>query len=174
MKPNRREFFKRSAAAGALVSIPYGWAYAKTSAARGGDKPTVAAIGVGGSRGAFNQGGAIAMRASQLGQMVAVCDVDAIHAAEFNNRFDNKLVMYGDYRQLLEREKPEIVTIGTPDHWHVPIAIAALRSRLRCVLRKAAHAHDRRGHPHSQGRQETRARCFRSARNSAAKTTTGF
>jgi len=29
---------------------------------------------------------------------------------------------------MLEKEKPQVVTIGTPDHWHVPIAIAALRS----------------------------------------------
>ena len=36
--------------------------------------------------------------------------------------------MYGDYRKMLEKEKPHIVTIGTPDHWHVPIAIAALQA----------------------------------------------
>ena len=76
----------------------------------------------------FRRAAAIAMRASKLGRMIAVCDVDVIHAAEFNAKFDNKLAMYGDYRQLLEREKPEIVTIGTPDHWHVPIAIAALQA----------------------------------------------
>lgn len=128
MTTSRREFFKRSATAGALVSIPYGWAQAKTSAPKDDDRPTVAAIGVGGSRGAFSQGTGIAMRASNLGRMLAVCDVDVIHAAEFNGKFDNKLAMYGDYRQLLEREKPNIVTIGTPDHWHVPIAIAALHA----------------------------------------------
>lgn len=128
MKSSRREFFKRSAAAGALASIPYGWAQAKTATPKSNDKPTMAAIGVGGSRGAFSQGTGIAMRASQFGRMVAVCDVDVIHAAEFNNKFDNKLAMYGDYRRLLEREKPDIVTIGTPDHWHVPIAIAALEA----------------------------------------------
>jgi predicted dehydrogenase len=60
--------------------------------------------------------------------MVAVCDVDMLHMAEFNSRFDHQLSMYTDYRQLLEREKPDIVTIGTPDHWHVPISIAALHA----------------------------------------------
>lgn len=126
MQSSRREFFKRSAAAGALASVPFG--LAKAAATKSDDKRTVAAIGVGGSRGAFNQGGAIAMRASQLGQMIAVCDVDVVHAAEFNAKFDNKLAMYGDYRKMLEREKPDIVTIGTPDHWHVPIAIAAMHA----------------------------------------------
>ncbi len=47
---------------------------------------------------------------------------------EFNAKFDNKLRCYADYREMLEQEKPQIVTIGTPDHWHVPIAIAALRA----------------------------------------------
>jgi predicted dehydrogenase len=128
MNPTRREFFKRSAAAGALVSIPYGWAYGKTASPKSGDKRTVAAIGVGGSRGAYSQGTGIAMRASQFGRVIAVCDVDAVHAAEFNHKFDDKLAMYGDYRKLLEKEKPDIVTIGTPDHWHVPIAISALNA----------------------------------------------
>jgi predicted dehydrogenase len=36
--------------------------------------------------------------------------------------------MYRDYRDLLAKEKPDVVTIGTPDHWHVPIAIAALQA----------------------------------------------
>ncbi len=128
MKPNRREFFKRTAAAGALASLPVAWAQAKRVIPKEDSRPTVAAIGVGGRHGAFSRGGEIGMQASQHGRMIAVCDVDAIHAADFSAKFDNKLATYGDYRELLEREQPHIVTIGTPDHWHVPIAIAALRA----------------------------------------------
>jgi myo-inositol 2-dehydrogenase/D-chiro-inositol 1-dehydrogenase len=128
MNTNRREFFKRSAAAGALVTVPYVFAEGAKVIPKEDGKQTVAAIGVGGSRGAFSQGGAIAKRASELGRLVAVCDVDVIHAGEFNAKFDNKLAMYGDYRKMLEREQPHIVTIGTPDHWHVPIAIAAMHA----------------------------------------------
>src|SRR5262249_36954064 len=128
MKSNRREFFKRTAAAGALASIPYSWAQAKTSIPKEDSRPTVAAIGVGGSRGAFSRGREIANEAAKLGRMIAVCDVDAVHAAEFNAKYDNKLAMYTDYRKMFEREQPHIVTIGTPDHWHVPIAITALRA----------------------------------------------
>ena len=68
------------------------------------------------------------MRASQHADMIAVCDVDDVHMAEFNAKFDKKLKLHQDYRKLLEKEKPDVVTIGTPDHWHVPIAIAALRA----------------------------------------------
>jgi predicted dehydrogenase len=127
MTTTRREFFTRTAAAGALATIPYTWSQA-ASAEQKSDKPTVAAIGVGGSRGAYKQGTAIAERASKIGRLVAVCDVDAVHAAEFNAKFENRLAMYSDYRKMLEHEKPQVVTIGTPDHWHIPVAIAALEA----------------------------------------------
>jgi predicted dehydrogenase len=128
MKTTRRGFLKRAAAAGALSSVPYVWTSRYARAQDSNSKPTVAAIGVGGSRGRYNQGGAIANRAAQLGQMIAVCDVDDRHTAEFNNRFGNKLSTYRDYRVLFAREKPDVVTIGTPDHWHVPISLAALHA----------------------------------------------
>ena len=35
---------------------------------------------------------------------------------------------YKDYRELLEKEKPEIVLVATPDHWHALQSIAALRA----------------------------------------------
>ncbi|HEX5470649.1 MAG TPA: Gfo/Idh/MocA family oxidoreductase, partial [Lacipirellulaceae bacterium] len=128
MKTNRREFLKRSAAAGALAAIPYSLAQAKKVSHRRNSELRVASIGVGGVRCAFSRGGEIGMQASRLGHTIAVCDVDDLNAANFNGKFDNKLKMYSDYRKLLEKERPQIVTIGTPDHWHVPIAISALRA----------------------------------------------
>lgn len=127
MTTTRREFLKQSAAAGALVSAPMIWTR-RSFGQDANSKPTVASIGVGGSRGRYNQGGHIARRAAKLGQMIAVCDVDDRHTAEFNADFDGKLNMYRDYRELFDKEQPDVVTIGTPDHWHVPIAITALRA----------------------------------------------
>jgi len=40
---------------------------------------------------------------------------------------DNKS-RYTDYRRLLDRNDIELVTIATPDHWHVKIAIEAMQS----------------------------------------------
>lgn len=128
MNATRRDFLKRSAAAGALVSTPYIWTSRYARAADLNSQRTIAAIGVGGSRGRYNQGGGIARRAARLGKMIACCDVDDRHTAEFNKSFDGKLSLYRDYRELFEKEKPDVVTIGTPDHWHVPISIAALRA----------------------------------------------
>jgi len=129
MKSNRREFLKRSAAVGAVISVPFSWAAGHARGQDADSRLRIAAIGVGGSRGAYSQGTWVAKRAAQFGDMIAVCDVDDLHMAEFNNNhFANKLKTYRDYRELLEREKPDIVTIGTPDHWHVPIAVAALHA----------------------------------------------
>lgn len=128
MRTTRREFMRRSAALGALASVPYVWTSATARAQDVNSQPTIAAIGVGGSRGRYSRGGSIARAAAKFGRMIAVCDVDELHTEEFNAKFDNKLNTYHDYRVLFEKEKPDVVTIGTPDHWHVPIAIAALRA----------------------------------------------
>jgi predicted dehydrogenase len=121
----RREFLKTAAAVG---SVPYILTGATTRAADKNSKPTIAAIGVGGKNGRYSRGGAVAEQAGRLGQMIAVCDVDAEHTAGFSQKYGGKLAEYGDYRKLFDKEKPDVVTIGTPDHWHVPIAIAALRN----------------------------------------------
>jgi predicted dehydrogenase len=124
--PSRRGFLKTTAATGVAATVPYIFSSSSARAEDKNSQPTIAAIGIGGSRGRYNRGRAIAMNAAGLGQMVAVCDVDSLHNDEFNAQFDGKLNMYQDYRKLFEKEKPDVVTIGTPDHWHVPIALHAL------------------------------------------------
>ena len=127
MRHNRRNFLKTTTA-GVAIAAPYVWTSSYAHARDANSKPTVAGIGLGGSRGTHSRGRAIASQAAQLGKIIAVCDVDEQHMAEFNSKFDNKLNQYVDYRVLLEKEQPDVVTIGTPDHWHVPIAIAAMRN----------------------------------------------
>ena len=91
MTTTRREFLQRAAAAGAAASLPFTLTAGRARAANVNSQLTVAAIGVGGSRGAFSQGGAVARRAAQHARMIAVCDVDAVHNAEFNKSFEGKL-----------------------------------------------------------------------------------
>ncbi|MDA8563588.1 Gfo/Idh/MocA family oxidoreductase [Mariniblastus sp.] len=123
---SRRGFFRKSAIAGAAITTPYIWTSSSAAEEEKKEKPTVACIGVGGSRGRYNRGREIARHAAKLGRTIAVCDCDQLHNEEYNAEFDGKLNEYTDYRELFEKEKPDIVTIGTPDHWHVPIALHAL------------------------------------------------
>ena len=122
MKSSRRRFIKTTAVATSAIAV------SPTVVAADDSKLRLAAIGVGGSRGRYNQGGSVARQAAKHANMIAVCDVDLVHCKEFNKDFGGQLNEYTDYRVMLEKEKPQVVTIGTPDHWHVPIAIAALQA----------------------------------------------
>lgn len=59
---------------------------------------------------------------------VAVCDVWAKRREWSKNATGvPDAQVYGDYRKLLENKDIDVVVIGTPDHWHAPIAIAAMQ-----------------------------------------------
>ena len=128
MSQNRRSFLKKSSAIAAGATAPLYFRKRAHAVQSANDRKTVASIGVGGSRGRYSRGGGVARQAGKLGQMVSVVDVDTRHNQEFNNDFKGELQMFTDYREMLDKVSPDVVTIGTPDHWHVPIAIAALRS----------------------------------------------
>jgi predicted dehydrogenase len=68
-------------------------------------------------------------------QMIAVCDVDRPNAEFAQNSVrtatrggSRDCTVFEDYRRLLENRDIAAVTIGTPDHWHAQIAIAAMRA----------------------------------------------
>jgi myo-inositol 2-dehydrogenase/D-chiro-inositol 1-dehydrogenase len=123
---NRRQFLKTSAGlTGALAATPYFYTNHDLFAAQNqakNDRLSVAAIGNGG------RGSAVGHQAGRLGDMVACCDVDKNRAAGFAKKYGEKCKTYGDYRQVLDRKDIDLVTIGTPDHWHVKIAIEAMQS----------------------------------------------
>ncbi len=126
-RTSRRKFLRDStiAAAGA-TAIPY-FAWNETAFANdeANDRPRVGCIGVGG------MGTGDARGHARYGDIVAVCDVDARHANRAREQEDigkGKADVYKDYRQVLDRNDIDVVSIGTPDHWHVKIAIEALES----------------------------------------------
>jgi predicted dehydrogenase len=57
-------------------------------------------------------------------EVVGLCDVDSRAAAKSaelvsrRQKSKKEPPTYGDYRKLLADQKPQIVLIGTPDHWH--------------------------------------------------------
>src|SRR5690606_6241556 len=44
--------------------------------------------------------------------------------------------LYGDYRKLLAEQKPEIVLIGSPDHWHALQAIDSIKAGAHVYVQK--------------------------------------
>jgi predicted dehydrogenase len=62
--------------------------------------------------------------------LIAICDVDENvlnkRVAELKQADPNiKVKTYGDYRKLLDNKDIDAVIIGTPDHWHCLIMVAA-------------------------------------------------
>ena len=74
------------------------------------------------------QGSVIAEKAAPYGDIVAICDVDREIAEKAREQFGGKATLYEDYRRLLERRDVDVVTIGTPDHWHTAMVIDAVRA----------------------------------------------
>jgi predicted dehydrogenase len=73
-------------------------------------------------------------------KVIALGDVDAntleIAADQVNDLSGDRPKTYKDYRELLEREKPEIVIIATPDHWHALQTIAAVKAGAHVFVEK--------------------------------------
>jgi predicted dehydrogenase len=44
--------------------------------------------------------------------------------------------LYNDYRKLLSENKPDIVLIGTPDHWHALQTIDAVKAGAHVYVQK--------------------------------------
>lgn len=92
------------------------------------DRLNYAHIGVGGMG-----GGHVRHIKGLCGEMnlaqVAVCDLwdkRRNGAKEATGVPDSQA--YTDYRKLLENKDIDVVVIATPDHWHAPIAIAAMQA----------------------------------------------
>jgi len=115
---SRRKFLKTSAAGFAASSVLLG-GYGKGLAAPS-ERVRIAAIGVG-SRGSGLAEGWAEMEETEL---VAVCDVDPKRLNEVARETNSKPV--ADYRRVLDDKSIDAVSIATPDHWHAPVALAAL------------------------------------------------
>jgi predicted dehydrogenase len=123
----RREFLKKSTAvATATAAVPYfAWNQPAFANSALNDRPQIGCIGVG------SMGTGDAHDHANFGDIVAVCDVDSKHMERAKNDGrigKGKADAYGDYRKVLDRKDIDVVSIVTPDHWHVKIAIEALEA----------------------------------------------
>jgi predicted dehydrogenase len=129
----RRRFLPRAAAAAAgIVAAPY----VITSTALGGQgrPPASGRVVTGyigtGPRGLLNLSEQLSCPEAQV---VAICDVwkhareNAKHLVDAHYA-NTDCKAYVDFRELLAREDIDAVGIASPDHWHVPMAVAAAKA----------------------------------------------
>lgn len=174
----RRDFLKTSSLALSAVALP---TIIPASALGGAgkvgpnDRIVVGCIGVG-PQGQGDMSGFLHQKDTQV---VAVCDVktDQLDGARqaVNKQYGNQdCATYGDFRELLARKDIDACLIATPDHWHVPVSIAAVRAGKdiylekpmgltmgeNIALRKEVHRHKR---IFQFGTQQRSSRLFRLA-----------
>ena len=61
-------------------------------------------------------------------RLAAVCDVWDVALAEGRKLADPKAFATKKYQELLDRKDLQAVLIGAPDHWHVPLTVAACQA----------------------------------------------
>ena len=74
------------------------------------------------------QGTVVANKAAMYGDIVAVCDVDKNVRDAVKSAFGSTPRDFENYQDLLHRKDIDVVTIGTPDHWHTKMVIDACRA----------------------------------------------
>jgi predicted dehydrogenase len=120
---SRRDFIKGAGASLALFTIVPRHVLGGVGYIPPSDRLNIAGVGVGGRgydilKGAYNNG---------TENIVALCDVDDARAANTYKEYPNAK-RYRDFRKMLEAQKDiDAVMIGTPDHTHAVIAMAAMQ-----------------------------------------------
>ena len=79
-------------------------------------------------------------------EVVALCDADkhqlnaAADMVSLRQQNHKRPALYSDYHKLLAEHNPEIVLVGTPDHWHALITIEAIKSGAHVYVQKPISA----------------------------------
>ena len=74
-------------------------------------------------------------------EVVGLCDVDQLHLREAERwvrarQPEARPRLYGRHEELLANERPELVLIATPDHWHARQALDAIAAGAHLYLQK--------------------------------------
>jgi len=122
----RRTFLKASAVTAAALGV--------SSRARANDHLRLAVIGCG------SQGRRHARTFASFDDcdIVAVADLDPGRRAQAVNevRDHGKPDAVDDFRRILDRDDIDAVSVATPDHWHAPVALAAMQAGKHVYLEK--------------------------------------
>src|SRR5208337_69071 len=128
---SRRSFLKTTAIGGAALAAAPAWQRVLGA----NDRINVALIGLG-ARGSDHLSLVLQHRANKADiEVVALCDV-------YQKRLNMALEKvpgakaYVHHQEVLQRSDIDAVFIATPDHWHAPIAIAAMESGKDVYLEK--------------------------------------
>ena len=74
--------------------------------------------------------------ANPRGRVTALCDVVESRMEEFAKELPEPVIFYTDYREMVADPEIDAVFIGTPNQWHVPIALEAVKHGKHVLITK--------------------------------------
>lgn len=140
---SRRRFLQGSLITAAPLILPA----RMFGASAPNEQMRIASIGTGRmGRGDMGNAMGAGLKPQANARVVAVCDVDSKRCTNARKAVEKfyrnskapaeEVKEYSDFRELLERDDIDAVTISTPDHWHALIAIAAAKAGKHIYLQK--------------------------------------
>jgi len=137
---SRRKFLHKAAMlslAGLAPTILPSSVFGKGDRASPSDRITLGCVGVGGE-GTRNL---MAFLGQPDAQVVAVCEVEQARRDQardrVNQRYQNRdCASCRDFREIIARDDIDAVCVSTPDHWHVPISLMAVRAGKDVICEK--------------------------------------
>jgi predicted dehydrogenase len=129
----RRKFIKKAAGAG-LAASAAPFIMTRANGASPNETVNHAVVGTGGQGGGHAEG----FSRTKNTRLVAICDVDPARLERTAKRVSENanVKMYSDYRKLLEDKDIDTISIATCDHWHTPVALAAIMAGKHVYVEK--------------------------------------
>ena len=127
---NRRQFLHRSTIASLASAAPTIFPSRLLGASSPSRQITVGCIGMGGQGTKVNLMGFLAHPNARV-LAVSDCKLGLARAAKaiVDEKYGNSdCKIYQDFREIINRKDIDAVVISTPDHWHVPMSMMALRA----------------------------------------------
>ena len=95
------------------------------------DEVRVAIVGMG-----IGRPNGRALAANPRGRVVALCDLFEDRMHEFAQELPEPVKFYTDYEEMCEDPEIDAVFVGTPNQWHVPVALEAVRHDKHVLVTK--------------------------------------
>jgi predicted dehydrogenase len=129
----RRKFIK-AAGASLVASTTAPFIIRDARAASPSETVNVGVVGVGGRGSGLARGFA----KIENTRLVAICDVDPQRLAKTAQKVSEAATpkQYTDYRKMLDDKDIDAVVIATCDHWHTPVALAAIMAGKHVYVEK--------------------------------------
>lgn len=77
-----------------------------------------------------------ALSRNSRGEIVALCDLEQARMEDFAKELSGEQKYYTDYKKMCKDPEIDAIFVGTPNQWHVPIALEAIKNDKHVMVTK--------------------------------------